>query len=373
MSLPLPRRTDVGLALLVILLIGVGLVMVFSASAVVAHVRFGDDYLFVRKQFIGLLIGLSLLAVTANLEFTFWRKHAATLLITSIVLLIATLVFSAGEINGAHRWINLGPLNFQTSELAKFAVSAYVAAWITTHWEKRKTIREALLPLLGVVGLVGVLMLAQPDLGTYTIIVMPVIAIMFVAGVSLRQVVVGFLALVLAGALVLIPAKDGENYRLNRIKTFVSGGNEQTKGRDYHVQQVELAIGSGGWFGRGIGKSGQKRLFLPEPHTDSVFAVAVEETGFVGGLFIIALLVAFIERCYRVALRVEDRFGMLLAVGIATWFGYQAFLNLAAMLGLAPLTGVPIPFLSYGGTALMINLAAFGVLLNISRYQRQDK
>jgi cell division protein FtsW len=278
----------------------------------------------------------------------------------TFVLLLSVFLFSKGEINGAHRWIYLGGLSFQPSELAKLAFLIYLSAWLAERKEEMHSFKTFGV-FVGILAAIGLLVLKQPDLGTFSIILVSSLLVYVVAGITWTQMVAGLAALTVA-----VLGFIATPYRRARITTFLDPTND-TSGISYHVKNIAIAVGSGGLFGLGFGASGQKRLFLPEPHTDSIFAVITEELGFfIAGLLIVAIGF-LIYRGYRVAMNCEDRFGKLLAVGITSWFAFQAFINLASMLHLVPLVGVPLPFISYGGTNLIISLTAVGVLLNISR------
>lgn len=368
------RKIDSLLALGSFLLILFGLVMIYSASVVVGLVQFGDPKHFFVKQLISFVVGAVALVWSVNFTYHNWEKLAKWMLPAILLLLLSVFVLSKGDINGAQRWINIGSQGVQPSEIAKFALIVYFSAWFSTRKDKVGSLTETLLPFLGIMGVIGFLMLKEPDFGTYTVMCAAAGAIYFVAGINWKQVGVLVLVSVIALAAILsVP------YRRARVEAFLNPQTteESSANQDdatyYHVKNISIAIGSGGWFGAGFGNSKQKRLFLPEPHNDSIFAVIVEELGFLVATLFLSLLGFVIYRCYLVALRAPDLFGRLMATGIASWFAYQAFLNLAAMLQLLPLKGVPIPFVSYGGTNLVISMFALGVLLNISRFGEDSK
>jgi len=369
------RRVDPFLAFGIVGLVLFGAIMIYSASVIVGITQFNDPQYFFKREIMYAILGLVIFTITANVHYDLWRRYAKWLFVLTFVLLISVFVFSRGAINGAHRWIYIGSLSLQPSELVKFTFIAYLAAWFAERKDKVTSITQTLLPFLGVCAVLAGLMLLEPDFGTLTVIMAGGLAVFWVAGMSWKQIgIVAAVSVVVLGGVLSVP------YRRQRVVDFLhsnqsssQSGTQTTDSTSYQVQNISVAIGSGGWFGLGFGQSKQKRLFLPEPHTDSIFAIITEELGFViSGLLILAI--GFVlYRGYRIATYAPDTFSRLLASGITTWFGYQAFLNLAAMLQLLPLKGVPLPFISYGGTNLIISLFAAGVLLNISRYLDLNK
>lgn len=343
-----------------------GIVMIYSASVIVALRDFSDPQFFFKREIIYAIIGLAGMAVLSTVDYQIWQKNAKWLLLISMVLLLSVFIFSKGEINGAHRWIVIGGFSFQPAELVKFTFTAYLAAWFVRQRSEITSFTNTFLPFVGITGAIAFLMLQQPDFGTLTVIIASALAVYFVAGMSLKHLLIGLGILIIGLSLILAAP-----YRRARLESFFNpdSGNDAAT---YQIKNISIAIGSGGWFGLGFGESKQKRLFLPEPHNDSIFAIIVEELGFVVASLVILLIGLVIYRGYRIAARAPDMFAKLLAVGITTWFAYQATLNLAAMLQLVPLKGVPLPFISYGGTNLIISLLAAGVLLNISRYLKDD-
>lgn len=360
----LPKNDKI-LTLTVFGLVLFGLVMIYSASVIIAHrAPFFDDKYFVKRQLISAVLGFAGMFVVANVDYQIWKKWAGWMLLVTFLLLISVFFFSTGEINGAHRWISLAGQTFQPSELAKLTFIIYVSAWLVQRQSQIKDITTTFLPFVAVLLAVSYLMLKQPDFGTLSIILVSVIAVYYVAGLTWKQAFLGICIAVLGGSLVL-----SSPYRRARLLTFLDP-SQDTSGKSYHIKNISIAIGSGGAWGLGFGESRQKRLFLPEPHTDSIFAITAEELGSVRSFLLVAVFCLLVVRGFSVALRAQDLFGRLLAVGITTWFGFQTFINLGSMLHLVPLVGVPLPFVSSGGTNLMISLLAVGVLLNISSQAR---
>lgn len=361
------KRADVAVVITVVALVLFGIVMIYSASVIIGYEVFKDPEIFFKRQIISAIIGLIGLVVMANINYRIWQKWAGWMLGITLFLLVSVFFFSRGEINGAHRWVDFGVFTFQPSELAKLTFLMYIAAWLSRRKEAIGDIVGTFLPFMAVLGVVSFLLLKEPDFGTLSVFFTSAVAVYLVAGMTWQQFMIGLLSV--GGALTAILSVD---YRRNRILTFLNP-SQDTSGISWHVKNIAIAIGSGGWFGLGFGQSGQKRLFLPEPHTDSIFAVITEELGFVVGALVILAYIFLAYRGYRIALRAQDTFGRLLAVGIISWFSFQAFLNLASMAHLVPLVGIPLPFISYGGTNLVISLMAVGVLLNISRQGRDHE
>lgn len=356
-------KTDRLLGLTVFGLVLFGLVMVYSASEIVGFRVFGNDKFFIERQLIWAILGLGGMVVIMNISYQQWKRWAAWMLIITFVLLISVFLFSSGEINGAHRWIQIGGqggLTFQPAELAKLTFIIYLAAWLEGRKTKIKDIIGTFLPFVGVLALLSLLILKQPDFGTLSIIIASAIAIYFVAGLTWQQVSLGILITVVSLSIIL-----ASPYRRARLATFIDPSNDPS-GISYHVNNIAIAIGSGGPIGLGFGQSKQKLLFLPEPYTDSIFAVISEELGSARSVLLIGVFLFVIYRGLVIAARAPDLFGRLMATGITSWFGFQAFINLGSMLHLVPLVGVPLPFVSYGGTNLVISLLAMGMLLNIS-------
>lgn len=263
------------------------------------------------------------------------------------------------KVLGARRWINLGFTVLQPSELTKLAVVIYLSSWLSQH--------QRFWPFAFIVSVVLGLIMLQPDLGTAMIVGMIAFSLYFVSGGSLKKIIVsGLIGSVIAGILIV-----ASPYRLNRVKTFLDPSSDPL-GTSYHIRQVLIAIGSGGMTGQGIGKSRQKYQYLPEASTDSIFAIIAEETGFIGSLVVISALYALVNQGYKIAKNSDDVFAKLLVTGIISWVGFQMLLNLSAMVALVPLTGVPLPLISYGGSSLIMILFALGMVANVSRYAKAE-
>jgi cell division protein FtsW len=352
---------DKKLFILTLVLTALGIMVVANASSPAALSNFSDRFYYVKQQAMWGLIGIGALLVASNIRYSFWEKVAIPLFIASIVLLIMVLVPGVGvKVLGARRWIVFGTISFQPSEFVKLALSIYIA--------KVAACEKGSLSYFLPIAIVGALIMFQPDLGTTLVVAAAAMAQVFVAGVNLLHFV-GALATGGLASFILIMTSS---YRRDRLMTFLQQSKDPL-GKSYHIRQVLLALGSGGIFGVGLGQSRQKFLFLPEAATDSIFAVIAEELGFVGSVVLIALFLFFIFRGLKIAIAAPDRFSKVLATGIIVWIGAQIFLNIGSMVALVPLTGVPLPFFSYGGSALTMTLLATGILLNISKHESKQK
>lgn len=352
------------------ILLFVGIVMLASASNVVAWQAFDDPYHFVRRQMLyGVFMGVAALLVVSRIDYHAWQKFAFVFMVITVFLLV--LVFFPGigiEYGGAKSWIDLGFLSFQPAELAKLTFLIYLATWLTN--QNRRDVSDfstSFIPFAVIFGFVALLIILQKDFGTLTVFVAIALIVYFVAGGAVRHIA----TLAVGGAAVFILLIQASAARMARFTVFLHP-EADPQGIGYQVNQAMLAVGSGGILGQGLGHSRQKFNYLPEVIGDSIFAVVAEELGFILTTIIVLLIAWFILRCLRVAKNAPDDFGRLLAVGISVWVGFQAFVNIAGMLSLLPLTGLPLPFISYGSTSMLTMLIAVGILLNISRQTRDS-
>jgi len=347
------------LLLITLALVAFGLVMVFSATSGQATLGNGDASYYLRKQGLYALVGVVLLVLARRWSYRALRPLAPTLLAVSLGGLVAVL--AVGEtVNGAKRWLQFGPAVFQPSELAKLALVVWVAAYLSRHPAPR-TLGELIKPVGLVTGVVCGLLLAEPDLGTAITVVVMLGGVLVVSGAPARL-------LATAGGLAVafvLAAAWFEPYRRARLLSFLNPWDDP-QGAGYQTVQAILGLGSGGIFGAGLGEGVSKNFYLPEAHTDMIFAVVGEELGLVGTTALIAAYAAFAYAGFRVALACKDPFGKRLAAGITTLICGQALINVAAVMGIAPLTGITLPFVSYGGSSLVVGLAAVGILLNIA-------
>jgi cell division protein FtsW len=347
------------LVLLTLGLVAFGLVMVYSASSARAMLAANDPAYYLKRQALYALLGLGLLALMTRIDFRALRHVGGPLLGVSFFLLVAVLAVGT-EVNGARRWLSTGVIDFQPSELAKFAVALWVAGLLVRR-PAPITLGELLRPLGLVVGLACGLILIEPDLGTAIAIAVMTSAMLVVAGTRLRVLLAG----AGIGAAIVLVAIWLEPYRRARFFSFLDPWQDPD-GAGFQSVQALIALGSGGFFGVGLGESVQKVYYLPEASTDMIFAIVGEELGLFGSLAVIAAFALFGYAGFNVALRCRDPFGKVLATGITALICGQAALNMSAVLGLLPLTGIPLPFVSYGGSSLVIGLTSVGVLLNIA-------
>lgn len=348
----------------VALIVFIGVMMLSSASSVFAFENFGNSYHFVKRQLLfGVLPGVLGIIVISWLPKERLKIFVTPLFILSVALLAAVLIPGVGEHLGrAQRWIRIGGFLLQPSEIVKLTSILFCAQWLARMDERAMRIwKTGALPYLGIVGGIALLVILQPDLGTTLVITTTLIGMLFIAGLPWRHlgVIVG-LALVVLTILIAI-----EPYRLTRLTTFLNPEHD-VQGVSYHVNQAIVAISSGGWFGRGLGKSIQKFQYLPEVASDSLFAIMAEELGFVAVSIVVALLFWIIIRCLRTARSTADPFARLAIAGIGLWLGVQTTINIGANVGLVPFTGVPLPFLSHGGTSMVVLLSAIAIVTVLS-------
>jgi cell division protein FtsW len=359
------QKPDIILIISFAFLIIFGLIMLSSAGSAVSYEKFGDSFYFVKHQIIyGFLPGLALFFFFAFVNYKFWKKMTIPLLAGSILLLIAVFIPGIGaEFGTAKSWINLGPFSFQPAELVKLTFLLYLANWLAKRGrEGVKDFYYGFLPFLVLIAIISGLMFAQPDLGTLSVIIFMCMAVFFASGAKIKHVLI----MILGGCASIYGMILYSPYRTARLTTFLHPELDP-QGIGYHINQAFLAIGSGGFFGRGFGHSRQKFQYLPEATGDSIFAIMAEELGFIICALIIALFIYILYRTFKLAKKAPDDYGKLVTIGIMSWFIFQAFFNISSMIGLTPMTGIPLPFISYGGTALAINMAAIGILFNISK------
>ena len=344
-------------------LVATGLVMVLSASSVSAFADFGDSFVFVQRQAVYAVIGVLALVVTSRMRYDVWKRLALPLLLLTLGMLIVVLHPSSGiEAYGSSRWFRVGPVTVQPSELAKFTLVVFTAAVMTRKWGKLDDLGHLAMPLLPVAAIVCGLVMLQPDLGTTVIISGTVFLVLFAAGVRLRYLTSAGVAGAVIGAGLIMSA----DYRRVRFLSFLHPWDD-AQSTGYQLIQSLIALGSGGFTGVGLGASRQKWEYVPNAHTDFIFSILGEELGLLGEIVVLLAFASLLYAGIVIATRTTDVFGRLLASGIVAWFGLQMLVNLGAVTGLLPVTGVPLPFLSYGGSSLVVSLAAVGVLVGIAR------
>jgi len=350
-----------------IILLAVAGFFIFSSASLGLLARGGASFQSVAlNQSIGLIIGIVAFYIMSRFNYKNLRKYAFYILLASLIInLFLFLPFFALNHGGATRWIDLGFVTFQPSEFLKIAFIIYFAAWISAVKEKINTLKYGMMPYAVIMGVIGTLLLAQSDTDTLVVIGTTGLIMLFVAGAKIRHIAILCLCIfILLGTVIAV-----RPYARQRIITFFNGAAD-TQGSGYQIQQSLIAIGSGGIMGRGFGQSVQKFNYLPEPIGDSIFAVSAEEFGFIGSCILIGLFLLFFIRSIKISTNVDDSFGRLTIVGIAILVLIESFMNISSMLGIIPLSGMPLLFVSHGGTALITTLAATGIIANISKYQK---
>ena len=355
-------------ALLLLAVLGLtlfGMMMITSASSVIAERFRGDIYSFFKHQlFFGGGVGLLAMLIGIIVPYHRWRVAALPGLLVSLVLLV--MVFIPGlqfAYGGAARWIHFGPITLQPTEITKIAFIIYLAALLERKGEDVRDFRKSVVPFLVITSIIGILIVMQPDIGTLLSIIIIAGAMVFVAGFRLLHLG----AIAAGGAAIFLILFNTASYRLSRILVYLHPELDP-QGIGYQINQALLAVGTGGIAGLGFGRSRQKYHYLPEPAGDSIFAIIAEELGFIRTSAVVAAFLFIAWRGFLIAKKAPDIFGQLLATGITSWIIVQAFINMGAILALTPLTGIPLPFISYGGTSLVSMLFATGILLNISKF-----
>lgn len=340
--------------------------MIYSASYIWAEYKFNDPFKFVKHQGLFFIIGIIMMLITSKIPYKVYFEKANTLLLISIILLILVIIPGIGTVrNGSRSWFGIGSFGIQPSEFAKLTLIIFTSKYLTKNEKNLKYIKKGVLPILGIVILVFGLIMLQPDFGTGMIILVSIIGLLFVSGVDFKF----FIRLGLIGVVGIVLLIAIAPYRLERILSFLNPWSDPL-GSGFQIIQSLYAIGPGGLFGQGFMNSRQKHFYLPEPQTDFIFSIISEEFGFLGILIVATLFTIIIFKGFKIAQNSGYKFAKFLAFGITFGLAFQAILNLMVVVGLIPVTGVTLPFLSYGGSSLLITLISMGVLLNISRYQR---
>jgi len=363
---------DFLLMFLTLILTGFGIVMVFSASSATAAIEFGDSLYFTKRQMVFALAGIFLMIILMNIRFQKWKKLIFPIFLLAVIMLV--LVLFIGEVrNGARSWFQIGPFGGQPTEFAKLAVIIYLATLIARKGEKFRDFKRGLLPVMIIVGLVCALIMLQPDLGSCFILILTAGLVIVAGGANMKHIMLSavfltsILGLVIGSYFLFTPAEERQSYRIDRITSYLDPWADPINS-GYQLIQSLYAFGHGGVSGAGFGQSIQKLHYLPYAYNDFIFAVIGEELGMVGALLVLLTLLLLMWRALVISLRCPDIFGTLLGTGIVGMIGIQAVINLGGVTGLIPITGVTLPFISYGGSSLLVTLMCMGILLNISRY-----
>jgi cell division protein FtsW len=359
------RDIRISLVVIISLLVCLGITMIYSASGVYAMMELGDQGYFFKRHMLFLCIGLIFMITAMAIDYRQLKHLAKPLLISGVIMLVLVLIPVIGKASyGARRWFNLGPFFFQPSEFMKLAMMVYVADFLARRHHRLGSFVHGFMPVMLVLGVTCLLILKQPDLGSALLIGAIALVMLFIAGARFRHIgLLGLLALPAFYALVVrVP------YRWIRIITFLDPWQDR-QGAGFQLTQSQIALGNGGLFGVGLGQSMQKLFYLPAGHTEFLLSIIGEELGFIGVFLVVLLFIAFIWQGARIAKRVSDPFGYFLCVGIVAMIGLQAAVNVGVSIGALPTKGLPLPFISYGGSALVFNMICVGLLLNISRMQ----
>lgn len=362
------KDIDYGLLCGILILLFIGIVMVYSSSSYYALYQedvYNSNFYFM-KEITWAMVGIGGMLVAMSIDYHIYKKWTPFLVIFTFISLVLVL-FIGANINGATRWIRLGPLSFQPSELAKYVLVLYLALLIDRRKDKIKKFKEGTIFYLGIAASFAVLILAGKNLSITVIVMMVAVVMIFVGGGKLSHL----LSFVPVGGVILGFLIYLQPYRLDRFTTFLNPWAD-TSGKSYQLIQSFYALGSGGILGSGLGNSRQKALFMPEPHNDFIFAIIGEELGLIGCIAIVLLFMFIVIKGVSIAIKARDNYGFLISIGIISVIAIQAIINIAVVTGSMPVTGVPMPFISYGGTSLVFNLGAIGILLNISRQSKEE-
>lgn len=341
-----------------------GLLMVYSSSYIWAEYKYNDPYKYLKSQGLFLILGIITMLIVSKIDYKKYYKYSSKIFSACFILIILVL-FIGTERNGSKSWFGIGSFGIQPSEFMKLAMIIFTSKYLYNNKKDIGNIKKGILPILGLTLIIFILIMLQPDFGTGIILVMGVIGLLFVGGVDLKF----FLKIAILGILGIIGLIIAAPYRLKRILSFLNPWTDPL-GSGFQIIQSLYAIGPGGLFGFGLGSSRQKHFYLPEPQTDFIFSIISEEFGFMGVLIVSSLFFFIIYKSIKIALKCEDLFGKYLAFGIVFILAFQATLNLSVVIGLLPVTGVTLPFLSYGGSSLLITLASMGIILNISKQNK---
>ncbi len=363
------KSPDLWLFIAVIILMAIGICMVFSSSYVMAYKWYGDSYFFLKRQILYAIIGLVIFFFAIYADYHYYKKVALPILVLSIILLSLVFIPEIGRsAGGARRWVKIGFFSFQPSEIAKFALILYMAESLTRkHSEEIKTFIKGILPSLIILLVIFLLILKEPDFSTSLIILGISFIMLFIGGTRIIQLFTLLVVAIPAGILILLR----EEYRRIRLISFLDPWKDPLDS-GFHIIQSLLALGSGGISGIGLGESRQKFFYLPDQHTDFIFSIIGEELGFIGTLMIIVLFIVLLWRGFRIAVNSVDKFGTLLAAGITAMITFQSIINIGVVTKIIPTTGITLPFISFGGSSLIVNMFCAGILLNISQYRVKE-
>lgn len=360
----MPKKVDKILLISVIVISLFGLLMIYSSSSIWAEYKFNDSFHYVKYQSIFFVIGLIIMYIVSKINYKFYYNNSNLIIISCLILLILVLIPGIGSIrNGSRSWFGIGSLGIQPSEAAKLGLIIFTSKYLENSEKYLKNYIKGIFPILGITILFFGLIMLQPDLGTGVILVMSIISLLFIAGVSMKFFIIGGLIGIIGVVILIIIAP----YRMDRITSFIDPWSDAL-GTGFQIIQSLYAIGPAGILGTGFGNSIQKHFYLPEPQTDFIFSIIAEEFGVMGAIIVVGLFSIILWRSIKISLNTKDLFSKYLTFGIIFQMIFQTLMNLMVVVGIIPVTGVTLPFLSYGGSSLLISMASVGILLNISRY-----
>ncbi len=360
------KSFDILLFIAIIAMVIFGIIMIYSSSYIWAEYKFNDPFKYVKSQTVFFIIGIFLMLLISKIDYNFYKKKSNLLLLICFILLILVLIPGIGKVrNGARSWFGIGPLGIQPSEATKIALIIFVAKYLTNNNKDIKSIKKGVLPILSIIILFFGLIMLEPDFGTGMVMVATLIVILFISGVNISF----FLKSSIVGIVGIVSLIIAAPYRLKRIISFINPWNDPL-GSGFQIIQSLYAIGPGGLLGQGFLNSRQKHFYLPEPQTDFIFSIISEEFGFLGVLIVTFFFGFIFYRMIKISLKAPDNFAKYLSFGLSFGIVLQAVLNLMVVVGLIPVTGVTLPFLSYGGSSLLVSMASIGIILNISRYEK---
>ena len=360
------KKLDISLFIAIIILALFGLMMIYSASSIWAEYKFNDSFYYFKRQLIFIVIGIFIMYTVSKIDYKVYYEKSNKILLICFILLILVLIPGIGSVrNGSRSWFGIGSLGIQPSEAAKLALIIFTSKYLSKNNKFVKSYKDGVFPILGVVFLFFGLIMLQPDLGTGMILVVSIISLLFIAGVNMKFFIGGGILGVI-GVIVLIIIAP---YRMDRITSFIDPWKDPL-GTGFQIIQSLYAIGPGGLLGTGYLNSIQKQFYLPEPQTDFIFSIITEEFGILGAIFVASMFLFIIYKGLKVALKCNDLFGKYLAFGMIFQLSFQAMMNLMVVIGMIPVTGVTLPFLSYGGSSLLITMFSMGIILSISRNQK---
>lgn len=358
------NNIDKILFLAVIIISIFGLIMIFSSSSIWSEYKFNDKFHYIKYQGIFLIVSIIIMLILSKIDYKIYYEKSNQILIICFILLILVLIPGIGKIrNGSRSWFGIGPLGIQPSEFSKLGLIIFTSKYLSNNYNEIKNFKKGVLPILLITLLIFFLIMLQPDLGTGVILVMSIISLLFISGVNLKFFLIGGLIGIIGVIILIIIAP----YRMDRITSFINPWKDPL-GTGFQIIQSLYAIGPGGLLGNGYLNSIQKHFYLPEPQTDFIFSIITEEFGVLGAFIVVGLFLVILIRCIKISLNTKDNFSKYLSFGITFQLMFQTIMNLMVVIGMIPVTGVTLPFISYGGSSLLISMTSIGIILNVSKY-----